>query len=178
MYLYVYDTYTGGSDRRQKSENLMRSCAEKYIIEEKVPSECISGEILRTPKGKPYFKEIPVEFSVSHTGTLWVCLMGKETVGVDVQQMRRCRYDRIADRYYTQDEQEYVKQMGEEGFFQIWVRKEAYAKYTGEGLTEAMKEFSTLKDGGVSFVDFDIKAGVKGSCCMKEKCELWIRKIV
>lgn len=137
------------------------------------------GQILRTPKGKPYFKDGSLEFSVSHTGKLWVCLISneQEPVGVDVQAMRPCHREKIAERYYTADEQEFVSATGEAGFFQIWTRKEAYAKYTGEGLNERIASFSTLKKSPVQFVDFDIWAGVKGSCCMKEKSELWIRTL-
>lgn len=178
MYVYVYDHFQGGREGRRTTERLVRRCAEMYIMEERLPIGTVSNEILRTPKGKPYFKEVPVEFSVSHTGSLWVCAMDTETVGVDVQAFRKCRQAKIAKRFYTPDEQEYAAAMGEAGFFQIWTRKEAYVKYTGEGLTKEMKFFSTLKSDNVSFVDFDIREGIKGSCCMEEKRELWIRNLM
>ncbi len=178
MYVYVYDHYQGGREGRRNTERLVRRCAEMYIMEERLPVGTVSSEILRAPKGKPYFKELPLDFSVSHTGSLWVCAMDTRPVGIDVQAFRKCRYAKIAKRYYTSDEQEYVSAMGEAGFFRIWTRKEAYAKYTGEGLTNDMKKFSTLKNDVVDFVDFDIRQGVKGSCCMKEKRELWIRNLM
>lgn len=180
MYLYVYEGYRGGKDGQKRTEELVRSAARQYIIEEGIRMGPSSGKILRTPKGKPYFEDVPLEFSVSHTGDLWVCLIsdGQSPVGVDVQLIRPCHSDKVAKRYYTDDEQEFVSAMGETGFFQIWTRKEAYAKYTGEGLSGQMASFSTLKEGPVDFVDFDIRAGVKGSCCMKEKSELWIRTLI
>ena len=178
MYLYVYEGYQGGSGGRERSEALMRRAAELYIKEERMNLGTVSGQIFRTRRGKPYFKEVPIEFSVSHTGNLWVCLMDLEPVGVDVQEIRECRSDKIAERYYTQDEQAYALAMGESGFFQIWTRKEAYAKYTGTGLSQEMKRFSTLRDDSAAFIDFDISGGVRGSCCMREKRELWIRTIV
>lgn len=177
MYLYVYERYQGGEGGRQRTEELVRRAAEQYIWEERLSLGTVSGEILRTERGKPYFKEVPIEFSVSHTGSLWVCLIDREPVGVDVQKIRPCRRDKIAERYYTRDEQEYVAAMGENGFFQIWARKEAYVKFTGDGITEKMKEVSTLKDGGIEFVDFELWENVKGSCCMREKRELWIRRL-
>lgn len=178
MYLYVYEGYQGGQDGRQRTEALVRRSVELYVREERMSLGTVSGQILRGKRGKPYFKEVPIEFSVSHTGDLWVCLMDMDPVGVDVQQIRSCKREKIADRYYTQDERDFVRSRGEAGFFQIWARKEAYAKYTGDGFKEELRSFSTLTDDRVEFVDFEVRAGVKGSCCMKEKRELWIRKIV
>lgn len=177
MYLYLYEPYQGGAEGRKRTETLVRRSAEWYIREERMHLGTVSPMILRTEKGKPYFKEVPVEFSVSHTGRLWVCLMDREPVGVDIQYMRKCRREQIAERYFTPDEQEYAAAMGESGFFQIWTRKEAYVKFTGEGINEGMKEVSTLRNDEVEFVDFDIQEGVKGSCCMREKRELWIRRL-
>lgn len=178
MYLYIYEGYQGGRGGRERTENLVRKAAELYITEERIRLGAVSGQILRTERGKPYFKEVPIEFSVSHTKDLWVCLIDREPVGIDVQEIRQCRSEKIAARYYTEDEREYIRTMGETGFFQIWARKEAYVKYTGDGFTEQIKQFSTLKGTSVEFIDFDIRAGVKGSCCMKEKRELWIRRII
>lgn len=177
MYLYVYEGYQGGAGGRQRTEELVRRAAKQYIREERLSLGTVSGEILRTERGKPYFKEAPVEFSVSHTGPLWVCLIDTEPVGVDVQKIRPCRREKIAERYYTPDEQEYAEAMGENGFFQIWARKEAYVKFTGDGITEKMKDVSTLKDEGIEFVDFELREGVKGSCCMRERKEVWIRRL-
>lgn len=180
MYLYVYEGYCGGREGRKRTEELIRRAAREYIKEEDLRIPGDFDQILRTPKGKPYFSHLPLEFSVSHTGDLWVCLIADADfpVGVDVQSIRKCHMDKIAKRYYTWDEQEFVSSMGEEGFFQIWTRKEAYAKFTGKGITEELAFFSTLKEGSVEFVDFNIRAGVKGSCCMKEKRELWIRTLM
>lgn len=180
MYLYVCEDYEREREGRQRlevSESLVRRSARMYAIEEQLTLGTALEQILRTSKGKPYFKNAPLEFSVSHTGGLWVCLMDSSPVGVDVQKIRTCQREKIAKRYYTPDEQEYAASLGEAGFFQIWARKEAYVKYTGEGITENMKFFSTLKSDSVAFVDFDLCQGVKGSCCMKEKRELWIRNI-
>lgn len=182
MYIYIYEGFQGGKLRQEKTDALVRRSAKLYAEEEKTEQkdtlqDLISGPVFRTEKGKPYFPERPIEFSVSHTGDLWVCLMGAQTAGVDIQRRRKCRMDKIAKRYYTPDEQAHVEKLGEKGFFQIWTRKEAYAKYTGEGLTEQLRFFSTLKDAGVCFVDFTIMEGIEGACCMKEKEELWIRRI-
>lgn len=180
MYLYIYENFRGGKDRQQETEDLIQRCLRQYGEEEALTLED-EPLIVRAERGKPRFLSGFPEFSVSHTGSLWVCAMGTQTVGVDVQKLRRCSMEAIARRYYTPDEQKYAADMGEEGFFRIWTRKEAYVKFTGQGITEEMRFFSTLKDsteeGGPVFSDFSIMEGIRGACCMKEKSELWIRQI-
>ena len=52
---------------------------------------------------------------------------------MDLQENRLCRQDAIAARYFTDAEAEYVKQDGISGFYRIWTRREALAKFTGLG---------------------------------------------
>lgn len=186
MYLYIHEKNNNGSCGNQGTDELIIRAAESYISERGMDVLGISKEILRTQKGKPYFAELPIEFSVSHTGDLWVCLMSDEkcAVGVDVQVMKTYSYEKIAAVYYTKDEQDYVAEKGREGFFKIWTRKEAYAKYTGRGLGKYLSEISTLDDeknmpanGRPVFIDIDIRDDIKGACCADEKGDIWIRKI-
>ena len=179
MYLYVFEGFRGGPDRKEQTETLVIKATEAFAAENGLVLDGMSREILRTDKGKPYFREIPVRFSVSHTGDLWVCLIsdGSDPVGVDIQMIRETRQEKVADRYFTADEKEYLQCHGTDGFFRIWTRKEAYAKYTGIGLTKELAEISTLNNSEVEFVDFDIRAGVKGACCVKEKGDLCLRTI-
>ena len=179
MYLYVYEGFCGGPDRQQQTEELVVKAAEMFAEATGLELGDMSREILRAEKGKPYFKELPLQFSVSHTEDLWVCLIsdGTEPVGVDIQQIKETRQDRVSERYFTDDEKVYLKENSRNTFFEIWTRKEAYAKYTGRGLTKELKKVSTLNNDEVEFIDFDIRAGVKGSCCVKEKGDLCLRTI-
>lgn len=177
MYLYVYEGTVSGKNRQKETEELVRKAALLYLKEENIFLGKISGQILRTEKGKPYFKEVPVEFSVSHTGKFWACVFDRNPVGMDIQVVRPGNLKRIMEKYYLPEEKAYVETVGEEGFFQIWARKEAYGKYLGTGVTEEVRTFSTLTGEGVTFIDFQLDDGVKGACCTGEKKELWIRKL-
>ncbi|MBE6037038.1 MAG: 4'-phosphopantetheinyl transferase superfamily protein [Clostridiales bacterium] len=117
--------------------------------------------------GKPYLPAMPhVFFSVSHSGVLWVCLLDKAPVGVDVElgtagtdspngvptadgaESRKAPagrpFAKLAERYFTPAEQALfaVLGAGEAAFLQIWTRKEAYIKYTGRGLSQGLRTFS------------------------------------
>lgn len=177
MYLYIKEGY---SRTKETTEELLHQSLQLYCMETGLDFIEKYAVIKRTDRGKPYFDNIPIAFSISHTEDLWACLMreGTQQVGVDIQVERSARYDKIAERYYTSEEQEYVGEQGSAGFFEIWTRKEAFAKYTGEGITRKLSEVSTINPTELVFIDFQVRDNVQGSCCLKEKEELWIRKIL
>ena len=90
-------------------------------------------------KGKPDFAEGDYHFSLSHSGD-YVCLaVDKKQIGIDIQKMRPLKDLKVAERFFTIQEQEALqacaeKQAQERLFYTIWVKKEAYAKLTGEGI--------------------------------------------
>jgi 4'-phosphopantetheinyl transferase len=108
------------------------------------PKEQDAVRVLRDPKGKPHFEGCNgIFFSVSHSGNWWSCLMAEEEVGFDLEVIRhRKNFERIAARFFTEEEHQYVILNGLLGFFEIWVRKEAYVKYLGTGLSEGLRTFS------------------------------------
>lgn len=126
-----------------------------------VPYEEIRKMTVRTDKGgKPYFflhdKEMiaafpHIHFSVSHSGDWWSCLFSDSNVGLDIEERRSIKnYEAIAKRFFTYGEHQYVLDYGQEGFFQIWVRKEAYLKYTGKGISGGLSTFSVVQEGQLS----------------------------
>lgn len=98
------------------------------------------SEIVRDEKGKPYFSGLPVHFSLSHSESMWMCMFSDGPCGLDVQKVRKCSWERIAERNFGDRELKFAKLFGEEGFFQVWVRKEALAKYTGRGFFSDMPQ--------------------------------------
>lgn len=96
-------------------------------------------------KGKPQFADklggtdgFPF-FNLSHSGSYVCCAAADREVGIDIQQMRPMRNFRVADRYFSAREREALDaceelQLREQLFYEIWVKKEAYAKLTGEGI--------------------------------------------
>ncbi|MGN1144795.1 MAG: 4'-phosphopantetheinyl transferase family protein [Anaerovoracaceae bacterium] len=90
----------------------------------------------RSTAGKPFFTSpaaADIEFSISHSGGLWACILGKRPCGIDLQENRACRQDAIASRYFSDAEADYVTKTGLSGFYRVWTRREAFAKFTGLG---------------------------------------------
>ena len=129
--VYIYDGYF---EKGIKGNNLIRSAAGLYFEEKGEPQEINNRKIMRPENGKPYFEDLPVEFSLSHSGILWMCMMSDVPCGLDVQIIKECDYEKLAERFYKKEEIHYVDLWGIEGFFRLWVRKEAFAKCTGRGI--------------------------------------------
>ena len=165
MELYIYEDYKEvlpGIDGRALTDML--------IIKSLEESGISADKVLRTDKGKPYVSvqnfDEDIYISVSHSGRYFVCVVSRVPVGVDIQQQRKVKADNISRRYFTSDEIRYIDKTGEDGFFFIWTRKEAYCKYTGRGLEEIIKGTQVIGRKDVEFIDFQLEKGMYCSCCM------------
>lgn len=100
------------------------------------------------PHGKPFSEDYPEYcFSVSHSGDYAICIADTQEAGIDIQEYRSADYHGITRRFYTPQEQNFVflpDDAGkEERFYRIWACKEAFIKYTGNGISEGLTTFST-----------------------------------
>ena len=146
------------------------------VLTDALIRRCLGREdaaIFRTEQGKPYVRVSGEEdcagryISVSHSGDAFAMLEADEEVGLDIQYERTISADRIADRFFTQEEKEYIAAGNTtERFFQLWTRKEAYSKYTGAGIEQVVKKESILGRSEVRFTDFQLEDGCFCSVCI------------
>lgn len=70
------------------------------------------------------------------------CVLAEREVGADIQFPRAAKKERIVKRFFSPKEQEQWlacdETEGEQLFYRLWTRKEAYGKMTGEGIVEAV----------------------------------------
>ncbi len=100
-------------------------------------------------KGKPFAKDLPVHFSISHSGDYAVCAVSENEIGIDIEKIRPVN-QRVADKFATEKEKEYILSSSN-GFFEIWTLKEAYFKCIGTGLGKNIKDVSfEISDGIIS----------------------------
>ena len=72
-----------------------------------------------------------VSLSVTHTGTLWACLVAEDgPLGLDLERVREVPHEKLARRFFTPREAEAVAEQGRDLFFRLWTAKEAWVKYT------------------------------------------------
>lgn len=94
-------------------------------------------------KGKPYFQEIPLFFSLSHSGDYVLCAVSCREIGADIQKLQPVDVLKLAGRFYAQPEYLALKCCEDEAkrqrlFFELWSRKEAWGKLTGEGVAAVL----------------------------------------
>ncbi len=146
MKLYIYEFSSPRRNGQNSTDKLVLGALSEYCREEKIPLQK-SPVIHRPLSGKPMFEESGFHFSVSHSGNLWACLIGITPVGLDIQKKKTASWQSIACRFFTGDEKEYVEEMGEDGFWNLWVMKEAYVKYLGTTLAKGLQQYSMVENG-------------------------------
>lgn len=163
--LYLFDA----GDSRTLQEKL-RIAVEEYGNESGIRDLIYEGRdpdvvlrVERTVSGKPFFPECPqIHFSISHSGAYWACAIAGAPIGLDLQQHVQLqketaeeaavRYRRMAHRFFHPVEAEYVcMPEKEEGlqesyrrFFSVWSAREAYVKYTGQGIDKDFSEHCVI----------------------------------
>lgn len=106
-------------------------------------------EFIKGEYGKPHIKGYPsFQFNVSHTRNAIAVAVSSMPIGVDIERVRTAD-ERIAKRYFTKLEQEYIygnDSKSDLRFYEIWTKKEAYVKYKGKGLLIPLNSFNTLSE--------------------------------
>lgn len=100
-------------------------------------------ELVYNEYGKPYLKDNAVYFNISHTKNTIVIAVSDTEVGIDIQY--KCYKPRVKDKYFTKSEIEYIDNAldKEDAFTRVWVKKEAYVKMLGQGLSYGLKNVDT-----------------------------------
>ncbi|MBE5816175.1 MAG: 4'-phosphopantetheinyl transferase superfamily protein [Clostridiales bacterium] len=109
-------------------------------------------------KGKPYVSNFEnIHFNISHTKNACAGIFAPFEVGIDTELIRPAELA-ISRRFFTPNEAEYISgapHLSDERFFEVWTKKEAYIKLTGEGLGRPLSSFDVLDDGlGASFTHY------------------------
>ena len=93
-------------------------------------------EIQVTDRGKPYFADGKLYFSISHTPRRVFCALSEKNIGIDAEEMDRAIDLRLADRILSPAERQQYDVAADKrmALLRLWVLKEASAKHSGEGL--------------------------------------------
>ncbi len=112
-------------------------------------------EIALSEHGKPYLPmRSDIKYNISHSHGVAAGIIMTNTdagdVGCDVEHVKRdvdgTKIERIMRRFYTDGERDAVASAYDPilEFYRIWTRKEAYIKYTAEGLARPLRSFDTV----------------------------------
>ena len=98
-------------------------------------------EIQQQTNGKPYFPGSDLHFSISHTKKHAFCCLSRENVGIDAEEADRPVRPALAEKMLSPAEKEryLAAEDRNAAMLRLWVLKESYAKLTGRGIGDYLK---------------------------------------
>ena len=122
-------------------------------------------EILITHRGKPYFADSSLHFSISHTPHHAFCVLSEYNVGIDAEEADRKINLKLAEKILSSAEKQQFDAAADKrnALLTFWVLKEAAAKFSGEGLTGYPNHTNfSLEDPRVTEIDGCLVAVLEG----------------
>ena len=171
------------------SEKLLRLALSDYSSRRGFALEkadVLTLPLVRKPGEKPFFADLPqLHFSVSHSFYFWACAMDSSPVGLDLEvpslrwgEDAPARKEKLSRRFFTATENAYLEEHPEE-FFDLWVRKEAYLKLTGQGISGGLSSVELVEDGrvldfsnGIWFAGVDLDPEIRAACCKSREFQV------
>lgn len=98
------------------------------------------------PYGKPYIKNKNgewLEFSLSHTDGAVIAAFSDEELGVDIERPDRRVSDALYNRVLCEEERFHTTSNAD--FLRAWVKKEAFLKRLGVGITRDLRGVNSLE---------------------------------
>lgn len=140
---YRLDKLRAAKSAARRAEGI---CAERlliYALRDTMPEIEFPVEIVTAESGKPELADVPLRFSLSHSGDRCACAVYDRAIGVDIQK-RAAADMRILERRFTPREREYVLNSAdrEAAFTRVWTMKESYVKAFGAGIP--LNSFCTI----------------------------------
>lgn len=126
---------------------------------------------------KPFFTLLPeIHYNISHSGKYVFCVFAEQEVGIDVQEHRKASYEKVLTRMVTEEERERILRSEDvvKEFYEQWVLREAYIKWTGEGLARDLRTIS-LNEGWHAFLP--VEEGYTAAIYLAEEHELEIKEV-
>ena len=92
--------------------------------------------ILIAPRGKPYFAEGDLHFSISHTKGYVFCVLSETNIGMDAEEKDRDINLSLAEKILSDKEKTRFDAAADKpaALLKLWVLKEAAGKLSGEGI--------------------------------------------
>lgn len=123
--------------------------------------------------GKPFFTLEPgIHYNITHSGKYVACIFAGQEVGIDIQVHRAVNHqDRMLRRMVPEKMIEEIQNSPdpEKAFFEQWVLREAYIKWTGEGLS---KDLRNIRMESGAYVMLDMEPGYSGAVWSAHPLEL------
>lgn len=112
-----------------------------------IPNEAVV--IKEGEHGKPYIDGYSEwQFNISHTLGMIAVAVSEKPIGIDIEKIQKQDL-RIAERFFTSPECNYINEAESDAeknkrLLEVWTKKEAYIKFTGEGMSRPISSFNVF----------------------------------
>lgn len=140
--------------RQEPNQKPVLEVSEQTQVLERVETEVV------TDSGTAARKQLPIYFNVSHSQRggefqLLVAVSGDRAVGVDIENQVRFQGLplQLAKRFFSNEEYRLLESTQDEAqrtelYSRLWVRKEAFAKAIGDGLSVGLDRIQVMNETG------------------------------
>ena len=142
------ERYDAMSYDKRRREFLAGRFAIKSLLELATGRPAADHSIGLEESGRPY-SDTGLGISIAHSGGLIACAVAEsDPVVIDVERPSPKRStDRIAHRYFTSVERDWLSGEPADSFYRLWVLKEAWLKARGTGIAGGLDSLSCTIDG-------------------------------
>ena len=110
-----------------------------YLLHKALVERGIGGySIVFGENGKPYIKDAPVFFNLSHSNNFVCCCVGDRELGIDCEKIKPVK-DNVINKVLTERERKTLKEKDSD-FIRFWTLKESFLKHSGSGITSEIYE--------------------------------------
>ena len=151
-YTKIREEYVGAHMEHMIAEKLLETALRKEYNINLSYEPRAEGEHV-----KPFLSYRPsLHYNISHSGEYVVCILADQEVGIDVQIHRKANFEGMLKRMVPEDEYNEILASADmqERFFEQWVLREAYIKWTGEGLSRDLRTIS-MNEGSSMLLDME-----------------------
>ncbi len=99
--------------------------------------------------GKPYLRDHPdIYFNLSHCRKGVLCAIDEAEVGCDIEEIPAAVDEALCGICFQAEERRRIMNAADPAaeFTRLWTMKEAYLKYTGEGITDDLPDIFSHRD--------------------------------
>ena len=155
-------------NRDKQLQSLLAGALLQAVLCDRLKVDGDSLKFEKNENGKPFLQNYSdIHFNISHTDGLVAVVLSKTDVGIDAERIKPVDLA-LAERYFTEAEQMYVfadAKLCEERFFEVWTKKEAFAKRLGVSVSKILKDESVFADKTVAPIfdgDFVVSVAYDG----------------
>lgn len=166
------------ADVHKRRQGIAAELLLNYLIEATFPEHSAPFDLYQDEFGKAHLKDIPLFFSISHSGDYSACAVSDKDIGIDIEA-KDTYNENVAKRFFNKEDWVLIEEAADKKymFAKLWTIKESALKCLGTGLRKPLKNVKLLSEtlvkiepeGMTKHILHQYKEGVHLSICSSDE---------